>query len=62
MMEGVSANIVIPTELKPKKISVFALDMNGNRIKEIAAQTFGQSIGFTIEPKDKSMFYEIILK
>ncbi|NQT30217.1 MAG: beta-galactosidase, partial [Candidatus Saganbacteria bacterium] len=62
MMEGVSANIVISTKLKPKKVSVFALDMNGNRIKEIAAQTFGQSIGFTIEPKDKAMFYEIILK
>jgi hypothetical protein len=63
LIEGVSAKVLLIGRQKPKpQAQVYALDMNGNRIKSIPCQRLDSSLGFTVSPFDKALFYEIVLE
>jgi len=61
LLEGVNALITIDNfENITTTTKVYALDINGKRIKEIKIRQFEESIRFRINSNDKAMYYEIV--
>ena len=61
LLEGVNALITIDNfENITTTTKVYALDINGKRIKEIKIRQFEESIRFRINSNDKTMYYEIV--
>ncbi|MCX5751134.1 MAG: carbohydrate binding domain-containing protein [Candidatus Saganbacteria bacterium] len=62
LIEGVEAEISIVTQVKPKSVSVFALDLAGNRTKKLPVILKGGKFSFKIGPQYKALLYEIVLQ
>ncbi len=55
-VNGIEANVTLKTRVR----SVYALDGRGQRRQEVPTQTIGQATSFSIGPKYKTLWYEIV--
>lgn len=62
LVEGVDSKVIIKRKKLPQDIRIYALDINGKRKKKISFRKLQDGIEFDIQSRDKSVFYEIVLK
>ena len=55
-VNGIEANVTLKNRVR----SVYALDGRGQRRQEVPTQTIGQATSFSIGPKYKTLWYEIV--
>jgi len=62
LVEGVKSSITIKTSKKSSSPKVYALDINGKRMKSVNVRKNGNNLSFDIKPEDKALFYEVLVK
>ena len=60
MVEGIPATITLPS--KSARTKCFALNPNGDRVKEVPVENNGNGCQIAIGPQYKTIWYEIEVK